>query len=132
MPLIFQVLLIGCGGALGALSRFGIAKWIESNSGLNFPLGTLLANALGCLLIGLLMGSGRAEESDAWRSFVGIGFLGALTTFSTFSAETHRHLTTEGELMIGLTNVGANVVVGLLAVACGAVIGTAYFRVEKG
>lgn len=71
------------GGALGAMARYGLAQ------GLKAPMGTLVANALGCLAMGLLYGwlSSRPEWLTAWRPFLLTGLLGALTTYSTFSLE---------------------------------------------
>ncbi|WP_201508495.1 fluoride efflux transporter CrcB [Psychrobacter alimentarius] len=114
-----QWLAIGLGAAFGAclrawLSRFNaLHNWI--------PLGTLSANILGGLLIGLAlvwferMGSGL---SDNVRVFVITGFLGGLTTFSTFSAETFA-LINDGRLLSGLMLIGLHVGLTLMATAIG-------------
>lgn len=114
-----QWLAIGLGAAFGAclrawLSRFNaLHNWI--------PLGTLSANILGGLLIGLALvwferiGSGL---SDNVRVFVITGFLGGLTTFSTFSAETFA-LINDGRLLSGLMLIGLHVGLTLLATALG-------------
>ena len=87
--LIYSFLAIGIGAALGAWARWGLGLWLNpSLPGL--PLGTLSANLVGGYLIGLaiaffLQHPGITPE---WRLFVITGFLGGLTTFSTFSAET--------------------------------------------
>ena len=76
------------GGSAGAGSRYGIAiltkHWISPE----FNIGTLIANLTGCFLIGLLIGSDLGAKFPAAKLAIGIGFLGSLTTFSTFSAET--------------------------------------------
>lgn len=77
---------IGLGGALGAISRFVISTWFNSKDG--FPYGTLCANAIGCFLLGLLGIYLSTKVHAEWRAFISTGFLGALTTFSTFSLET--------------------------------------------
>jgi len=122
MKPLMEILLVAGGGALGALSRFGIHQFSERFFKGDFPFGTFIANALGCLLIGILIGSGRAESSQTWRLAFGVGFLGALTTFSTFSAETIRSAN-DGSLGIAFANVAANLIVGLTAVGVGIWIG---------
>lgn len=124
-----QLLLIGIGGAIGAISRFGIAelaKRVFSESNPWFPIGTLVANLLGCFLIGVLIGSGHADRNDPIRVGVGIGFLGALTTFSTFGAETITQFH-NGNFGIALTNILANVVLGIACVGIGIVAGKKMF-----
>ncbi len=123
MTILAQFLLVGLGGALGAASRFGISQFVGLWFKGTFPAGTLIANLLGCLLIGVLLGSGQDKNHESLRLGFGVGFLGALTTFSTFGAETHRHLTTEGEMLTGMANIGLNVTLGLVAVFIGMVIG---------
>jgi CrcB protein len=81
-------LLIGAGGFAGALCRYGIAAAGRALLKTSFPVGTLVANVLGCFLIGMLIGSGHDEKYRSVKLLFGVGFLGALTTFSTFSAET--------------------------------------------
>jgi CrcB protein len=113
-----EFLLIGLGGALGAMTRYAInvaaIRWTPAE----FPFGTLIANLTGCFLIGLLIGSGHAEKSDPLRLGLGVGFLGALTTFSTFGAETMGRFT-EGHWPIAITNILANLILGLACVAVG-------------
>lgn len=121
-----ELLLIGFGGAIGAISRFGIAEMAKRFVTGPFPLGTLLANLAGCFLIGILLGSGQAEESEPLRLGVGVGFLGALTTFSTFGAETVRNAQ-QGNWGVAAGNVTANLVLGLLCVAVGMVIAKKLF-----
>jgi CrcB protein len=78
---------IAMGAALGAWARWGLASALNGRLAL-FPLGTLAANLIGGFLIGVAMAwFGRGGWSEELRLFVVTGFLGALTTFSTFSAE---------------------------------------------
>jgi len=93
----------------------------------SFPLGTLIANLLGCFLIGILIGSGKTETNNSLKLSFGVGFLGALTTFSTFGAETIGHAQS-GNLGIAGANVAVNVVVGLLAVVIGMAVGQKLFQ----
>jgi CrcB protein len=119
---IFDCVLVGVGGFAGAICRFGIAELSRFALGPTFPLGTLIANLTGCFLIGLLIGSGRAELNHHLKLSFGVGFLGALTTFSTFSAETISQAQTGG-VSSAMLNVGANLIGGLLAVIVGIYLG---------
>lgn len=78
---------IGAGAVLGAWARWGLALWLN-RAGQPMPWGTLAANLVGGLVIGAALAVfERKPELAAWRPFLVTGFLGALTTFSTFSAE---------------------------------------------
>ena len=81
-------ILIFIGGGLGSVFRFLISKYLEISKG-SFPWATLIANFIGCFLIGLLLGWGLKNQnfrSDIFL-FTTIGFCGGLTTFSSFSME---------------------------------------------
>jgi CrcB protein len=122
----WQFLFVALGGALGAISRFGISQYFSSASKSGFPIGTLVANVCGCFLIGMLVGSGAHEKSEAARVGFGVGFLGALTTFSTFGAETINHAN-DGQFVHAIGNVSANLILGLLAVMIGMAAGRKLF-----
>ncbi|MFM7849367.1 MAG: fluoride efflux transporter CrcB [Rubrivivax sp.] len=79
---------VGCGAAVGALLRWRLGAWLNPLSA-TVPLGTLAANVIGGYLVGLVVAwlAHHPELSPAWRLFLVTGFLGGLTTFSTFSAE---------------------------------------------
>jgi fluoride exporter len=85
-----KLLLVMVGGGLGAASRYGISLLTVKMWGTRFPWGTLTVNLMGCFLIGLLFGlSDRVRLlTPDMRLLLITGFLGALTTFSTFSMET--------------------------------------------
>ena len=87
---MLNVIAIAIGGALGALLRYGFASGAQHWLGKGFPYGTLIVNIIGSFLIGAVYAAliERAALSEAWRSFLIIGLLGAFTTFSTFSFET--------------------------------------------
>ncbi len=115
-----QVLVVGLGGFIGAVLRYWLSGVAQRWAGDSFPLGTLLVNVLGCLVLGALM---CLVEYRQWfgpnvRVFLTIGILGGLTTFSTFGYETFA-LLRDGQLLAALGNVGANVGVGTMAVALG-------------
>jgi len=86
----FKLLLVACGGGLGAACRFLVGTLALKWWGANFPWGTLTVNLIGCFLIGLLFAmAGRFRFfSPEVHLFLITGFLGALTTFSAFSMET--------------------------------------------
>lgn len=112
-----KILLIAVGGALGAVFRYLITYIIGRQWGNYFPYGTLAVNLLGCLLIGIIMGliTEKAWIQPIWRFFLTIGFLGALTTFSSFSYEAYR-LLEQGNIIYALTSILSNVIIGILAV----------------
>lgn len=84
-----QLLFIALGGACGALARYLLSMQVQTLWTPLWPLGTLLVNASGSLLIGVVfVGLERAALHPDWRSVLMVGFLGAFTTFSTFSLET--------------------------------------------
>lgn len=79
---------VGLGAALGAIARWRLSTWLNPlHSGI--PLGTLASNLIGGYLVGLAVAwfAQHPDLSPAWRLFARTGFLGGLTTFSTFSAE---------------------------------------------
>ena len=79
---------VGVGAAIGAWLRMGLSIWLNPQFA-KFPLGTLAANLIGGFLVGLAVAyfAKHPELSPAWRLFAITGFLGGLTTFSTYSAE---------------------------------------------
>ncbi len=80
---------IGLGGAFGACSRYFIGDVSAALLGRGFPYGTLVVNILGSFIMGLLTAALENDflPSGPWREMIGLGFLGALTTFSTFSID---------------------------------------------
>lgn len=117
-------LLVGLGGFVGANARYLTGRWVDSVAGGRFPLGTFAINVSGSLLLGLLGGVLAARlvpHGDHLRLALGVGFLGAYTTFSTFEFETHA-LLEDGAWWSASAYAGASVVVGLLAVRLGTVL----------
>ena len=86
-----NLLLVGLGGAFGAICRYLLGVQIGRRLGMDWPYGTLAANLIGGLLMGLLVGvlahRGGADQ-ERWRLLLGVGVLGGFTTFSAFSLET--------------------------------------------
>ena len=119
-------LAVALGGALGALARWGTSGWIQSRTGLQFPWGTLGVNLLGAFLLGTAYGVfENVQLPPAARAFMTLGFLGAFTTFSTFSYEAVL-LLQRGETSRAVGYVGGSVIAGLLAVVLGLAIGRSF------
>lgn len=114
MPI--RLLVIALGGAFGALARHAVSEWFVRR----IPAGTLLVNVVGCLLIGLFMGLSlhRPWMTHNIRLFFVTGFLGALTTFSTFSWQTFS-LAEKNDFFLATLNTALNLVGCLVAVAIG-------------
>lgn len=121
---MIQIILIAIGGAIGAVARYGVNTLAMKTLGYDFPYHTLIANILGCLLLGLLISTlaHLQSSSEHLRAFLSVGLLGAFTTFSTFSLDTITLFHRGALIEAGLYVLG-NVVVGLLAVWVGLSIG---------
>lgn len=111
---MLTALLIALFGALGCLARYFLSGWVYDQLGRAIPYGTFVVNIVGAFLIGLIMEFALRGTmiSANMRTALTVGFLGGLTTFSTFSYETFR-LLEDGEFIIATTNVLASVVVCL-------------------
>ena len=115
-----KLLIIGAGGFVGAIARYWLSGAVHRMHDGVLPMGTLVVNLLGCLVIGAAMTllEDRPLMSPNARLFLTIGFLGSFTTFSTFGYETVE-LLKDGELRWALLNIAGNVVLGLAAVLAG-------------
>lgn len=113
------------GGSIGALSRYGVALLAVKLFGSRFPWGTLIVNLTGCFLIGLafaLADRGSPVMNPSARLFFVTGYLGALTTFSTFALETVNAVQAENHL-VALPNFIANNLAGMALVLLGMWVG---------
>lgn len=121
---MLQLAAIAGAGAVGALMRFWLAGWVYGLFGRDFPYGTLAVNVIGCLAMGISFALlvERLGSAPEWRALVMIGFLGAFTTFSTFSLETLQ-LIEGGELGRALTNVAVSLILCLGATWIGILAG---------
>lgn len=111
-----KVLLVAAFGAAGALSRYGIGVATGTHT---FPWATLGINLVGSFLLGLVL---AATDDPTWRAAIGTGFLGAFTTFSTFSSETQTMLR-EDRPTTAAVYVAVSVVGGVAAAALGYLAG---------
>ena len=123
---MLNVFLVGTGGAIGAILRYGISYLMKSILPSYAASGTLLVNVIGSLAIGYILGAshGSKSVSEPTRLFVVVGILGGLTTFSSLAHETvalasHQ----DAGPIIGLGHLTANVVLGLTAIWVGAWFG---------
>lgn len=111
-----SIVWVAAGGALGSLCRHAVSTELAFRFGRAFPYGTLAVNAAGCFLLGEI--AGHALNHPSALLFIGTGFLGGLTTFSTFAMDTFAALR-DGHSGKALLNVGLNVALGLGAAALG-------------
>jgi CrcB protein len=114
-----KILLLLTGGAIGTLARYALAGFTHKVYPGAFPMGTLVVNLLGSLIIGILWGISESRNiSPNYRSFAFIGLLGGFTTFSTYALET-MNLLRENEIRQAATNFLATNVLGLILVFAG-------------
>ena len=115
-----SILVVAAGGALGAYCRYALGRWADGSLGTGFPYGTLLANVLGCFLMGLTAAamSRGVLAASPWHDLIADGFLGALTTFSTFSMDTFRAMS-GGRISKGVINLVVSLALCLTGVALG-------------
>jgi CrcB protein len=115
-----NALLIFLGGGLGSLARYGTGKFFAAFTTFGFPFGTLAANIISSLLLGIFLGlaSGKPEQLNSMKFFIAIGFCGGFSTFSTFSAETFE-LIKNGMIGYAAINILISVVVCIISIAAG-------------
>ncbi len=112
-----SILLVAAGGAVGCVARFLAIKQVVRLNPTTFPLGTMLVNILGSLLIGYVLGKYGAQHST--RAFFVTGILGGFTTFSAFSWDAMQMLQ-RGQFASAGTYIFGSVILSILAVMVGA------------
>jgi len=125
MDRLLPVVLVGVGGFIGSVFRYGVSGLLQRlGNGIGFPVGTFTVNILGALLIGLFseLAEMRGAFSPEMRAFLFVGVLGGFTTFSTFVNET-LNLWRDGQVVWACVNVCGQVIVGLVAVWLGRMVG---------
>ncbi|HXE30490.1 MAG TPA: fluoride efflux transporter CrcB [Terriglobales bacterium] len=117
------ILAVAFAGAIGALARWGISTWMLDWLGPRWPWGTLAVNCAGCFLLGLLMEEGSHLHwlSPNLRLTLAVGFIGTLTTFSTWELDTWK-LARRGDMAWAAGNMALNVGLGFLLLWIGAAV----------
>lgn len=118
---MITVILVLALGVAAAVARFAVDSVIQSRRGGEFPLGTLVVNAGGSFLLGLLAGLHGTKHE---MTLLGTATLGSYTTFSTWMLETHRPAQ-DGEPGLAWWNIAVSLVAGLIAIVLGRVLGGA-------
>lgn len=106
---MIEALLVAVGGFLGAVSRFGVMRWTQRKINSTFPLGTFTVNLVGSFALGWLLAWGFHESIFL---FLGIGFMGSFTTFSTFAVE-NIQLWQGRKFVLGLVYAAGSIVCGV-------------------
>lgn len=116
---IFFSLAVAVGGAAGALCRAAGSRFVTAAAGGAFPLGILLVNGVGSLLMGLLLGlAARRGGGELWLALLGTGFLGGFTTFSSLALDSVRLWQTAGT-GLAVLNIVLNAGLGMAAACLG-------------
>lgn len=120
---LLQIGAVGIAGALGALSRYLLGRFIAERAGAEFPLGTLFINVTGAFVIGLLFAlTSHKIISSALQTVLATGFLGGYTTFSTMNWEGVQ-LARGGSTRMSLVYLVGSLALGLLAATLGLAVG---------
>jgi len=129
-----QILAVALGGSFGAVIRFLVSSGIYQWLGRGFPYGTLVVNIMGSFMLGLLTESlmlQRITVTFEYRAAILVGFIGAFTTFSTFSLETF-YLIEQGNLTKAALNIFTSVSACILAIWIGLLCGRGLFYYSDG
>jgi len=118
--MIQQILLVGLGGGLGSIARFGCQRWVSYHYPHAFPWATFAVNIIGCLFIGIFWGLSFKSftSNENWKLFLMTGLCGGFTTFSAFTLE-GIGLIREQKLFTFFSYVILSVTLGLLATYLG-------------
>lgn len=119
-----ELFTVFIGGGLGSIARYSTGKYVASLSLISFPFGTLMANLLSSLILGIFLGitSGKPESHNTMRFLIAVGFCGGFSTFSTFSAET-LDLLKHGFILQFVLNVTGNLAGCMAMIGAGLWIG---------
>lgn len=117
---MLPLLMVALGGACGAMARYWVSGYVVNNTSHYLPLGTLTVNVVGSMLMGVcfVVIMEKAQLPPVTRQLVMVGFLGAFTTFSTFSLETLTMIQ-QGHIMSALIYISLSVLCCIAALAAG-------------
>jgi len=128
---MIKLFFIAIGGGIGALGRYAVSRYVYRLTGTLFPWGTMAVNVMGCFLIGFFFDVfDRSVLSSETKSLITIGFLGAFTTFSTYSLET-LNLFKDGEIRLGAVNIVLSNILGIAAVVLGIIASRVLVKLLK-
>lgn len=121
---MIKIFAIAIGGCIGALLRYSVTVLFAKLFGTKFPYGTLFVNVTGSFILGffIMYLTRFIQSTEVWRLFVGIGIMGAFTTYSTFSFDTVMFIR-EGKLLYAALNVLSNSILSISACYLGVVLG---------
>jgi CrcB protein len=121
---IYKFIAVGLGGLLGSLARFMMSRSIDGYIKSFIPYGTLIVNVLGSFILGVVyaLSVRKLGISENWRLFLGAGFCGGFTTFSTFAWE-NVNLLSQKNISTSITYIVVSLVVGVAAVFFGGWVG---------
>lgn len=120
------LLLVAAGGFLGAISRFGLNNFIQARHNNPFPFGTFIINVTGSFLLGLLFACRQLSPEVFF--FLGTGFMGAYTTFSTYQLEAVE-LIRQGRAITSLIYLVISVVIGIMFAYIGYLLGGHFYKI---
>ncbi|MCE5314838.1 MAG: fluoride efflux transporter CrcB [Armatimonadota bacterium] len=121
-----KILWLSLAGACGTVSRFAVCELASKLKGGPIPLGTLAVNIIGSFFFGLLYTSAQSKLNltPETRTILLVGFMGAFTTFSTFTFDTAKLLHTQ-QWFLAVGNVAGQVLLGVVALVAGVLVGRA-------
>ncbi len=121
---MWAMLWVGLGGFFGANARYLVSGWAAERWGAGFPYGTFVINITGSFILGffLAFAQQRPWVHPTSRLMFAVGFVGAYTTFSTYTYESIR-LMQDGQMILAVTNIVGSVLAGLVAVVAGLALG---------
>ena len=126
-----NITLVALGGSAGAVARYALTRVISDTVIHHYPWATLVINLSGCFFIGIMFVLfEEALVSDELKALLSVGFLGAFTTFSTYSLETI-NLFHAGHIKSGLTNIALSNIAGIFFVFAGFYVGKLIVRLVK-
>lgn len=120
-----KLVFLAIAGGAGALSRYGLAGFVQRLAGGAFPLGTFIVNILGCFLFGLVWGVLEYRLGPQFRVVVLTGFMGAFTTFSTYAFESVA-LMQHGQWWLAVLNLAGQNLIGLVLLFSGLALGRSF------
>ena len=130
--MFINIVMVAIGGAVGALCRYGLCGLVNMLIKAELKPGTIVVNLIGCFLMGLLMAAFhvRATVPDTAKLMILTGFLGAFTTFSTYTLESVNYLI-DGKIHLAVANILISTIISLPLLYVGLKIGSSIFSSQS-